>query len=748
VKNSIVLLLALLLLLGCEERGDDPDIQNPGVTTQLAQINSTNGTVTLAAAITNPSKREVNYGFVWSSYNSIPMLNSDYSAALGSTKVGMSYNYPISLFSFEINVEYYVRAFITYDGRTYYGNTVSFRRGISPEIYGITPNLGRAGTQIRITGKELYYPVAVYFNSIESSWVYFWSENEVYATVPEGLPAGEITVSVVVSGNRATASEKFTNVVPVIKSFSPTSGTYDETVTIRGSGFSGDPYLSVQIGGINVYSYSHTDSTIEVKVPLDAVSDTTNIVVTAGGVATSKDKFIILPPEITSFEPKTGSYGSEVIVTGKNFHPSSWRSRVRFGNVEITPAEASQTKLKFFVPYDYNSPEGKTKLTVLGLSNAESQEEFELTPFMVDEVSPMEGVRGTEISITGSGFNTYAQYNHVLIGNLEAKITSSNSDHIYFKVPDGLGRGDHDIIVRVGGREVIMSEKFKFADPWVSRASFPGNGRVNAFSFAIGNRGYVGGGFGPNSQLKTDFYTYDPETDVWTKRADIPVGGQGVTAFATASYGYILKNKELWRYDPTTNKWASRADYPGEALRQQSAFVIGAKAYVGFGMIDSWNSTTECYEYDEQNDSWTSRGYLYPNSDYSVGMSDGENGYFAFGQFYGGIYRYDLNLGVQYEGDLSGQGFSGYRSEGIGLSANGRVYVGTGRYGWDNTCYADLYEYKKSTGQATRLSDIPGAGVMKAFGFVIGDKIYVGGGEHPGTGLTSSFYEYDPAFEE
>ena len=59
-----------------------------------------------------------------------------------------------------------------------------------------------------------------------------------------------------------------------------------------------------------------------------------------------------------------------------------------------------------------------------------------------------------------------------------------------------------------------------------------------------------------------------------------------------------------------------------------------------------------------------------------------------------------------------------------------------------------LYEYRKSTNQVTRLSDIPGEGRARAFGFVIGDKIYIGGGEYPNAELTTSFYEYDPAFQE
>jgi N-acetylneuraminic acid mutarotase len=88
---------------------------------------------------------------------------------------------------------------------------------------------------------------------------------------------------------------------------------------------------------------------------------------------------------------------------------------------------------------------------------------------------------------------------------------------------------------------------------------------------AINGRIHVAGGW-TDSRLSKRLYVYDPATDTWTRRADLPftidryaghqatIGGKlyvyaGVTVNADGSKGA----RRFLRYDPATNKWASLA---------------------------------------------------------------------------------------------------------------------------------------------------------------------------------------------
>jgi N-acetylneuraminic acid mutarotase len=109
-----------------------------------------------------------------------------------------------------------------------------------------------------------------------------------------------------------------------------------------------------------------------------------------------------------------------------------------------------------------------------------------------------------------------------------------------------------------------------------------------------------------------DFWSYNPETDKWTKRADCPVSDlYHAVVFKLREYAYIstgLQNgslqKSVWRYDLMNDKWDQMKDYPGTPVEQAVGFTIYDKGYVATGN-KAGGKSNELWQYDPATDSWT-----------------------------------------------------------------------------------------------------------------------------------------------
>lgn len=99
---------------------------------------------------------------------------------------------------------------------------------------------------------------------------------------------------------------------------------------------------------------------------------------------------------------------------------------------------------------------------------------------------------------------------------------------------------------------------------WGIRKNFPWYGRNGAVTFAINGKGYLAGGVSYYG-FQNDLWEYDPTTDSWMQKANIPspVGYRHASGFALNGKGYyglgIDNNSTLyknWReYNPITNQW-------------------------------------------------------------------------------------------------------------------------------------------------------------------------------------------------
>jgi N-acetylneuraminic acid mutarotase len=105
---------------------------------------------------------------------------------------------------------------------------------------------------------------------------------------------------------------------------------------------------------------------------------------------------------------------------------------------------------------------------------------------------------------------------------------------------------------------------------WTRKADFGGIARWWAVGFSIAGKGYIGTGSrymdehgNPKTTVYKDFWEYDPATDIWIQRADVGVGTRGrAVGFSIGNRGFIGTGwgqpsgttyayyKDFWEYEP------------------------------------------------------------------------------------------------------------------------------------------------------------------------------------------------------
>lgn len=236
---------------------------------------------------------------------------------------------------------------------------------------------------------------------------------------------------------------------------------------------------------------------------------------------------------------------------------------------------------------------------------------------------------------------------------------------------------------------------------WSQKADMPGVPRQELASFVIGDMAYVGHGRNTSTQeIFASFNRYDPATNTWSAIADCPVKRFSSTGFSIDTLGYITcglsdnRYKDLYAYNPKTNQWTPKASLPSSAIERSFACVtsVNHKAYLmgGYGA----QITDDFYEYDPSADTWT------PKASYPGGGR--------------------------------------YTAAAITLSNS--VLMGLGKDA-SSTNHQDWYYYTPANDSWTRMTDYPSDNVGGHATFVISGKGYVCAGTNKAGNVRDYLYE-------
>jgi N-acetylneuraminic acid mutarotase len=293
-------------------------------------------------------------------------------------------------------------------------------------------------------------------------------------------------------------------------------------------------------------------------------------------------------------------------------------------------------------------------------------------------------------------------------------------------------------------------------DTWMQKADFTYTSpnevtpepRTSAVSFTIGNKGYIGTGYGAGNQVLKDFWEYNSYNNSWSQKADF--GGDprwGATGFAIGYKGYIGTGadgsynyyKDFWEYDQLTNTWTQMADFDGVARNEAAAFTADALGYISTG----YNGTDlkDTWQYNPSLDSWTQK------ADFGGGLRSGASsfsidrkGFLGTGKTNGlgkkDFWEYNSgeNKWIQ-KADFGGSP----RYGAVGFRIGNKGYLGTGRI--DNYGSNDFWEYNPVSNAWIKKSDFAGGNRSFASGFSIGDKGYIVAGIE--IIYAKDFWEYD-----
>jgi hypothetical protein len=177
-----------------------------------------------------------------------------------------------------------------------YVNNISSNQDVeftlpNPQITGISPSNGPAGTQVQINGSgfgaaqgtsTLTFSASQPAANPAVATIVSWSDTQIVATVPTLAVTGPIGMSE--GGVASNANIDFTVPSPQIASITPNIGGGGNPVTITGSGFRASPGTQglVSFPGYNATILSWGDTQIQAIVPGNTTTGPVKVIASNG----------------------------------------------------------------------------------------------------------------------------------------------------------------------------------------------------------------------------------------------------------------------------------------------------------------------------------------------------------------------------------------------------------------------------------------------------------------------------------
>lgn len=338
-------------------------------------------------------------------------------------------------------------------------------------VTDVQPPRGGPGSEIVIRGHGFSTVVAsnrVYLNNVRLT-VKTASPTELVVQLSTKVASGKLLVDVLGAGRASSAAAFVVQRPPSIAEFSPKKGVFGTVVTVRGTNFGTNvDVIDAKIGDAKLLVRAASDTRLTLEITPAAKPGKLSIRVHGVGPAWSAENFVALPMlRITSFAPRSGPAGTEVVIAGEGFGDSPAHNRVTIGGQSASVLEAAPNRLKIRVP---KAKSGPIEISVPGTSSARTAMPFVITvPPEVTDASPRKGPVGTELTIRGRGFGTSVAALLVTLGGQPLDVQSVRDDVVVARIAPGAKSGRLAVTVPLQGSSKLAWE-FQVAEAKASSA--------------------------------------------------------------------------------------------------------------------------------------------------------------------------------------------------------------------------------------------------------------------------------------
>ena len=431
-------------------------------------------------------------------------------------------------------------------------------------------------------------------------------------------------------------------------------------------------------------------------------------------------------PKLFSVIPSEGYRGEIVTIKGTGF---SYRGNlIYFDQYEAEIISNTDTSINVVIPQELTVSHPKIEIELMN-RKAELTNGFKLLGPTLSKISDSQGIIGRDIitiesdSISDESNNYLIEVNGV---KLEIEITNLNNGSISFYIPPNSPVGDYRINLIKDTVRFINPFTFKFISPWVRKSDLPGSVfGSNGSTFVINDKIY----------------------------------------FANSTH---TDDRDFWEYDPITDDWQQKADIPGPPYSLRVAFSVNNVGYIGSGDCKAYycamGFTGSCsfYSYSPDIDSWEQVSYIVGSPAFNgglygaIGFQDENYGY-MFAGLAPADYYYDIPISNYWRYDPSQDTweiigvfseFNPYLLSPSGFQIEGKFYIGCGENNTVEKYNSSFWIFNPTTNTWEDIAEFPGTPRRGAVGFSKGGYGYVGLGYNKNYGTLKDFWRYDPIQNE